>query len=93
MSTLKKQLKIAEEKLGFFQEKKIIGGLSLDQEFALNENIKKLEGIIADLKEQIANDERVTSNEEPLKNNKSNIQINNNSFQSNKKPKTKSRQV
>ena len=62
MSSLKKQLEIAENKLAFFEEKKLIGGLSLDQEFALKEDIKALKTTIADLKEKISNSNSENSN-------------------------------
>lgn len=51
---LKKQLQTAEKKLAFYTEKEISGGLSLDQEFKLQEDTIALEAQIADLKKQVA---------------------------------------
>jgi hypothetical protein len=53
MEALKKQLKIAERKLAFYQEKKLLGGLALDQEFRLDEDIEGLKVLIENLKQQL----------------------------------------
>lgn len=68
MDTLKKQLDIAQKKLAFYQEKKLLGGLSLDQEFKLEEDIMELETLISNLKQQIG-----TSNSNNNQNKKPNI--------------------
>ncbi len=51
---LKKQLETTEKKLAFFKEKRIIGGLSLDQEFKLEEDIIAIEAQITELRTEIA---------------------------------------
>lgn len=55
IETLKKQLKTAEKKLAFYKEKQIAGGLSLDQEFKLEEDIIAIEAQVEDLRKQVAN--------------------------------------
>jgi hypothetical protein len=51
---IKEQLNTAEKKLAFFKKKQVKGGLSLDQEFKLEEDIVALEAQIEDLKKQVA---------------------------------------
>lgn len=54
IKALKNQLQTAEKKLAFYKEKEITGGLSLDQEFKLGEDIIAIESQIDDLRKQIA---------------------------------------
>jgi hypothetical protein len=51
---IKEQLNTAEKKLAFFKKKQIEGGLSLDQEFKLEEDIVLLETQVEELKKEIA---------------------------------------
>lgn len=54
IEALKNQLQTAEKKLAFFKKKELQGGLSLDQEFKLSEDIIAIEAQIDDLRKQIA---------------------------------------
>jgi len=51
---LKKQLETAEKKIAFYKEKQLKGGLSLDQEFALEQDLIELEAKVAELNKQIS---------------------------------------
>ncbi|MFK7947184.1 MAG: hypothetical protein AB8G11_06330 [Saprospiraceae bacterium] len=54
IEALKNQLQTAEKKLAFFKKKELQGGLSLDQEFKLSEDIIAIEAQIDELRKQIA---------------------------------------
>lgn len=54
LNDLNKQLNIAEKKLAFYKEKKLRGGLAIDQEFVLEEDIENLQSEILELKLSIA---------------------------------------
>jgi hypothetical protein len=51
---LKKQLKTAQKKIAFYKEKQLTGGLSLDQEFALEQDLITLETTVAELNKKIS---------------------------------------
>ena len=55
IEALKNQLQTAEKKLAFYKKKQLQGGLSLDQEFKLGEDIIAIEAQIEALRKQIAN--------------------------------------
>lgn len=54
IEALKNQLRTAEKKLAFFKKKELQGGLSLDQEFKLSEDIIAIEAQVEELRKQIA---------------------------------------
>jgi hypothetical protein len=54
IENLKGQLNTAEKKLAFFKKKQIEGGLSLNQEFKLEEDIVAIETQVEELKKEIA---------------------------------------
>jgi hypothetical protein len=52
---IKNNLQLAEKKLAFLKAKQLTGGLSFDQEFAIQQDLTEVEAEIATLRQQLAN--------------------------------------